>query len=284
MGSRSCPEPYGGTLVSLGCISASRRKNAVEDSRPMDDMGPGGFERARTSANPPRAEQIVDDYYACHYASVHGSGCLGGAASIMHKRLEHGREDRDFPLTLEVGAGRFEHYPFVTHARERYLATDIRVPTENPVHQSLVAGTGPADLEFRRSDAMSLDIGDDTVDRVVATCLLMHLPDPFGAIHEWQRVCRPDGVIDMLVPCDPGLLPRAFRRGISQRVASKNGVPAGDYVLVNAIEHLNPFNRVLTLVRAAVEPGRRLSVDYFPFAKVPSWNLNAFAIMRIDPS
>ncbi|WP_299926451.1 methyltransferase domain-containing protein [uncultured Nocardioides sp.] len=250
----------------------------------MEDLGDGPLGPSRRSTHRPRAEQFVDDYYERHYASVHGAGCLGGAASVMHKRLEHGRGHRDFPLTLEVGAGRFEHYPFVTHARKRYIATDIRVPTENPVYQSVLAGSGPADLEFRRSDAMSLDLDDESVDRVVATCLLIHLPDPFGAIHEWQRVCRPDGVIDMLVPCDPGLLARAFRRGVSQRVARKHGVPAKDYVLVNAIEHLNPFNRVLTLVRAAVEPRRRLTVDYFPFAKVPSWNMNAFAIMRIDPS
>lgn len=250
----------------------------------MEHTGDESTASTPRSTSRPRADDFVDDYYRRHYASVHGAGCLGGAASVMHKRLEHGREGGDFPLTVEVGAGRFEHYPFVTHARERYLATDLRVPTENPVYQSVVAGTGPADLEFRQSDAMTLDLEDASVDRVVATCLLIHLPDPYGAIHEWQRVCKPDGVIDMLVPCDPGLLARAFRRGVSQRVARKNGVPAGDYALVNAIEHLNPFNRVLTLVRAAVEPQRRFSIDWFPFAKVPSWNLNAFAIMRIDPS
>lgn len=250
----------------------------------MEDTGASLPEPAPRPGDWPTADELVDDYYRRHYASVHGAGCLGGAASVMHKRLERGRENREFPLTVEVGAGRFEHYPFVTHARERYLATDLRMPSESPVYQSVLAGTGPADLEFRQSDAMTLDLDDASVDRVVATCLLIHLPDPYGAIHEWQRVCKPDGVIDMLVPCDPGLLARAFRRSVSQRVARKNGVPAADYALVNAIEHLNPFNRVLTLVRAAIEPQRRLSVDYFPFGKFPSWNLNAFAIMRIDPS
>ncbi|MCY4728387.1 class I SAM-dependent methyltransferase [Nocardioides sp. STR2] len=187
-------------------------------------------------------------------------------------------------MTVEVGAGRFEHFPFVLHPRHHYVATDIRVPRDNVIYRSLVAGTGPAGLEFRQSDAMALDFDDHSVDRVVATCLLIHLPDPYGAAQEWQRVCRPDGVIDMLVPCDPGVVSRGFRRVVSQRVARSQGVPPEEYALVNAIEHLSPFNRVLKLTRAAVEPGRRLEVDYFPFTKVPSWNLNAFAILRIEPA
>jgi len=270
--------------MDLGAALVEGTLRHVEDFPVMDCTGQPPPARTPKPITRPRAEQFVDDYYRRHYASVHGSGCLGGAASVMHRRLERGRDHGDFPLTVEVGAGRFEHYPFVTHARQRYLATDIRVPTENPTYQSVAAGSGPADLEFHQSDAMTLDLDDASVDRVVATCLLIHLPDPYGAIHEWQRICKSDGVIDMLVPCDPGLLARAFRRGVSQRVARKHGVPAEDYALVNAIEHLNPFPRVLTLVRAAIEPQRRLSVDYFPFARIPSWNLNAFAIMRIEPS
>ncbi|HEY0645849.1 MAG TPA: class I SAM-dependent methyltransferase [Nocardioides sp.] len=250
----------------------------------MEDMGAGAQEPRTGTSRRPTADQLVDDYYLRHYETVHGAGARGGAASVMHKRLERGRSDHAYPLTVEVGAGRFEHYPFVTHARDRYVATDIRVPTENDVYKTIVSGTGPADLEFRRSDAMALDFDDRSVDRVVATCLLIHLPDPYGAMHEWQRVLRPGGVIDVLVPCDPGVVSRAFRRGVSQRVARKQGVPAEEYALVNAIEHLSPFNRVLRLVRAAVEPGRRLEVEYFPFAKVPSWNLNAFAIMRVEPA
>ncbi len=243
----------------------------------------------RTSARSPqgwrRSEDIVDDYYARHYAAVHGSGCLGGASTILHQRLERLRsEDQDYPITVEVGAGRFEHYPFVRHARTRYVATDIRSPTEHEAPLALSTGVRPPDLEFVRMDALQLAFADHSVDRVVASCLLIHLPDPYAAVHEWQRVCRPEGIIDMLVPCDPGLLSRGFRRFVSQRVADRQNVAREHYALVNAIEHLSPFNRVLTLTRAAVEPDRRLTVRYFPFPMIPSWNLNAFAVLSIGPA
>ena len=85
------------------------------------------------AGNRPTADQLVDDYYRRNSNRAR-SGWLGGAASVMHQRLERNRSRRSFPLTVEVGAGRFEHYPFVTHARDRYLATDIRVPTDNAVY------------------------------------------------------------------------------------------------------------------------------------------------------
>ncbi|WP_159081584.1 class I SAM-dependent methyltransferase [Nocardioides sediminis] len=228
--------------------------------------------------------RIVDDYYASHYAAVHGSGCVGGAASLLHRRLERRRGPDDyFPVTVEVGAGRFEHYPLVRHRRDRYIATDIRIPGQHSHQRAIGSRTRPGDLEFVQTDAMHLALGDAVVDRLVASCLLIHLPDPWAAVKEWQRVCRPDGVIDMLVPCDPGMVSRAFRRLVSRPAARKRGVPAGVYELVNAIEHVSPFGRVITLARAAVDPGRRLDVDYFPIPVLPSWNLNAFAVLSIGP-
>jgi hypothetical protein len=121
------------------------------------------------------------------------------------------------------------------------------------------------------------------VDRIVAGCLAVHLTDPLAAILEWQRVCRPTGVIDFLVPCDPGLLSRAFRRLVSERAAKGRGICSSHFRLVNAIEHVNPFGRVATLTRAALDPSRELKIAYHPFTRLPSWNLNAFAVFTIRP-
>ena len=148
---------------------------------------------------PSESDQIVERYYAKHYELVHGSGRLKDAASLLHKRLERRRRPTDrFPLTVEVGAGRFEHYPVVRHQRDRYVATDIRVPSANATYRAIAEGTGPDGLEFQRMDALSLSFEDGSVDRLVASCLLIHLPDPMAAVKEWQRVCGTHGVIDML--------------------------------------------------------------------------------------
>ncbi len=225
--------------------------------------------------------RVLHDYYTRHYERVHGTGCLGGAAAVMHRRLEEGRRSTKYPITLELGAGNLEHYPFVEHPCDQYIASDIRVPPKSERFVDYVSAE--RSRHFLAVDALRIPFQDHSVDRIVAGCLLMHLADPLEVLNEWQRVCRPDGVIDCLVPCDPGVTSRVFRRLVSQRAAEREGVPPHEYRLVHAIDHLNPFTRVWTIAKAAVEPHRRLKVRFFPFRAIPSWNLNAFAIFSIEP-
>lgn len=229
------------------------------------------------------ATALVDEYYDKHYIQVQTSGLLGAAQRGTHECLERGRLGMSFPVTLELGAGSLQHYPFVRHRRDQYIATDIRVPTQGLLVETLKSGDGPADLVFQHADAMRLPYADGSVDRIVAGCLVVHLPDPLGAVVEWQRVCRSRGVIDFLVPCDPGMLLRAFRRVISEPTASRQGVSPQQFRLVNAVDHVSSFARIKTLARAALQPGRELKINYYPFAFLRSWNLNAFAVFTIRP-
>lgn len=237
-------------------------------------------DRALT-AQAQRLSQLVDAYYRDHYPQVHGCGSVGAANRVMHRALERHRGRLDYPITLEVGAGNLQHYPFVRHTRKLYIATDIRIPAILP---SVVSDHARDDLTYHQADAMRLPYCDRSVDRVVAGCLIVHLSDPVQAMVEWQRVCRPSGVIDFLVPCDPGLLLRIFRRLISGPASRRRGVVPGGYRLINAIEHASSYERILTLAHACLEPGRRLTVTRFPFRFLPSWNFNAFSILTISGS
>jgi len=222
------------------------------------------------------ADEIIDVYYRNHYADIHSSGQLGRASASFHRALERKRRNESYPITLELGAGNLEHYSFLNHAFETYIASDIRAIRRTP---DVVSDER---LQLLELDAENLALPDCSVDRIVSTCLIVHLVDPWKALHEWQRVCRPDGVIDFLVPCDPGFASRAFRRWISEPSARHRGVSAQDYRLVNALEHGSSFTRILSIARAAVLPHRQLSVEYYPVRLVRSWNVNGYAIFRIS--
>lgn len=240
----------------------------------------------RITMDSPKAsdpQRIVDDYYEHHYQHVHGGGRLGAAAAIMHTKLERGRQSADFPITLELGSGAFQHYKFVQHRHDLYIASDIRVPGQGEDPETRTCSGDSPTVAFVQADAVDLPFHDHSVDRIVTSCLILHIPDPHAAIVEWQRVCRPDGYIDFLVQCDPGMAVRAFRRVFSERTARRHGVSAERYRLVNAIDHINGFPRVQALAAAALEDGRRLSVHFYPFSRLPSWNLNVFAIFSIGP-
>jgi SAM-dependent methyltransferase len=224
------------------------------------------------------ADEIIDAYYRDHYANIHSAGQLGRASASFHRSLESTRRNESYPVTLELGAGNLEHYSFVHHSFETYIASDIRSFMRSSDVDS------DERLQVLELDAENLNLSDRSVDRIIATCLIVHLADPWKALHEWQRVCRPNGVIDFLVPCDPGFASRAFRRWISEPSARRRGVSAQEYRLVNALEHGSSFMRILSIARAAVLPDRQLSVEYHPFRVLRSWNLNGYAIFRISAS
>jgi ubiquinone/menaquinone biosynthesis C-methylase UbiE len=231
---------------------------------------------------------LVRAYYDKKYHEVHTMPAFGQIEARMHKALESPRHGQSYPTLLELGVGGFEHFQFIEHAWSRYLAVDLYAPVPERMDyvQSRIAETGskpPRSIEFILADALSLPLEEHSVDRTVATCLLLHLADPFSAVLEWQRVTKPTGVIDALVPCDPGFAVRFFRWAVAERAARKSGVNPSTYRLVNAADHVSSFPRVLELARAAVEPGRALSVRYYPFKFLRSWNVNGFAVFSIQP-
>jgi ubiquinone/menaquinone biosynthesis C-methylase UbiE len=79
---------------------------------------------------------------------------------------------------------------------------------------------GIPNLRFERVDVQALPFPDGTFDRVLATQLLVHVPDPRRAIHELCRVTAPEGrvaVADMdwdtlVVGCADKELGRRFTR------------------------------------------------------------------------
>ncbi|HEY2042849.1 MAG TPA: class I SAM-dependent methyltransferase, partial [Jatrophihabitans sp.] len=78
---------------------------------------------------------------------------------------------------------------------------------------------------------------DASVDRVIATCVLLHLPRPEQALQEWRRILRPGGVASIYVPNEPTLITRAGRAITTRRAARRAGFQGFDLMI--AREHIN---------------------------------------------
>lgn len=212
---------------------------------------------------------------------IHASGCFGAANSRMHRALERGLDRSSFAEVLEVGAGDLDHLPHVRHACSRYVAIDLRPPSSG-IDPEALRPRNVGRLEVVQMDGQALGFDDAAFDRVVATCVLMHMEQPVLALNEWIRVTRPGGRIDLLVPCDPGLVLRLFRWFVNERAAQRFGVSRREYRLLNALDHVSSFARLHELARFVVEDDHDLSLRsrYLPF-RIPSWNLNGFAVLTI---
>lgn len=214
----------------------------------------------------------TDYFYEHCYEGVLRTGIVGKAQDRTHVALERRVKNRkDLRRVLEVGAGRGEHFDFVSHDFDGYLETDIR-ESEHRVGHSDVR------REYGLADAQELEFADGSFDRVVATCLLLHLPDPEAGLREWRRVVREGGVLTLLVPCDPGAFVRFTRQLVTVPAVKRSGFEG--YKLFNARDHRNHVGSIDQMIRYVFRKDD-IKVDRYP-SRLPSWNLNAYFVYTIS--
>jgi ubiquinone/menaquinone biosynthesis C-methylase UbiE len=61
-------------------------------------------------------------------------------------------------------------------------------------------GSQNAHLHFIEADAQNLPYAGNSFDIVISCETIEHLPDPFAALHEMARVCRPGGLLYLTTP------------------------------------------------------------------------------------
>jgi ubiquinone/menaquinone biosynthesis C-methylase UbiE len=178
-----------------------------------------------------------------------------------------------FPKVLEVGAGTGVHLPFVRHTFDEYWMTDLNTPFLERALAADVLRTRDK-VRVDRQDAAALTFSDNTFDRLIATHILEHLPQPHGAIREWARVLKPGGWLSLVLPCDPGVAWRVGRAIGSRGKFIEAGI---DYDYWMAREHVNPINNLVAFVRHYFPDVR----DQWLPLRVPSMDLNLFYIAHI---
>jgi ubiquinone/menaquinone biosynthesis C-methylase UbiE len=221
----------------------------------------------------------VDLFYSNFYDSVLRTGFIGAAQNRTHRSIEKLWSSSDeFENVLEVGAGNGTHLQFVKHMYSNYYETDLRLPRQVDdlmVTESSTAKSKQLIREF--ADVLDLHYEDNQFDRVIATCLILHLEQPEKALSEMRRVTKDGGVISILVPCEPGLILRISRRLLTSPKAKRVGF-AG-YDLFNARDHINYFASIDKLIHFVFRRDK-IRISRLPF-RWPSWNLNFYYIYTV---
>ncbi len=171
------------------------------------------------------------------YATIYDwmpCGDVYGLARYAHKAMEAPYQESDkYSDVIEVGAGTGNHLGFVRHAFMRYALTDLR---EGSVETAKASHNDDPRVTCSVADAQDLHYSDRSFDRLIASCLLIHLPHPEKALTEWRRVVRTNGVVTIYVPNESTFL-HLVRRLTTARAANRLGYRGYDLML--AREHIN---------------------------------------------
>jgi len=211
-----------------------------------------------------------------------GDAIYGGFSGLLlrqsHRQLASfgNSKARKEGRVLEIGAGRGEHFKFVNNGFQEYIMSDISNWGLKDIHSILQENIN---VRFEIQDVQRLSYLDSVFDRVIMSCVLSHVEDPYESLSEIRRVTKPGGIISFFVSADPSLLLRLIRRFLTTPKIKNLSIP---YKLYNALSHRNACSNLIEISKY-VFADDHVNVRYLPF-RIRAWNLSTHVIVDVIKS
>ena len=196
-----------------------------------------------------------------------------------HRQLaEHGNNlvnvgEIEYSTILEIGAGNGELFPHINQNFKKYHMTDISDWGKTEI--DLICKLDER-VFFEVENVENLSYSSDHFDRIIMTCVIAHLTEPFRALEELRRVIKKGGLISIFVSTDPSITLRLIRKLITNKKMKNLDIP---YKLYNAIEHRNSPTSIIEMVKYVFK-NDLINVEHYPF-KLKYWNLSTHIIINI---
>lgn len=217
-------------------------------------------------------DSAIDEFYRDHYRDIMGTGFISKLWAKIHMQMEKPFSKKYFSRILEVGAGNGEHLSFVQCQFGEYVATDIRIENLKNIPSKF------KNVKVTVQNVESLDFEDGSFNRIIVTCLLVHLEKPELAVSELKRVVsKSEGFVTIYLPCEPGIFLRAARSFTTHLKARSLGVQ--NIRELHYLEHRNYYLAVDSLIRSEFDE-YSIKAKYYPFGFL-SWNFNLYKIYQI---
>lgn len=224
-----------------------------------------------------------EQYYRFRYPIENRSGLIGWLMKLSDWQMEKPfTKNSYFPNVLELGATSDWHLRSVHQIYDSYTLTDII-----PIDSSNFASKGPVDnmtlnsacgtIKIEQLDATDLtQFPDSSFDRLIATCLIQHLPDPERALNGWRRVLKDGGYLSIYCHCEPGALLRFLRFFLLHIPRRFKGINHLDFVYSQHKIHFLAIKHSITKVfkRDAIR------ISGFPLSLL-GWNFCLWKIYTI---
>ncbi len=223
--------------------------------------------------------KAVPDYQSLYvegYDQHNVDSTLAGRLLQKSHRLLEATLPKDFVAerVLEVGAGSGHHFAYIKRDGIKYVMSDGSDGMLALASARYADEVASGALVIEKQDASRLTYDDASFDRLIATHVLEHMPNPVAVLQEWNRVVRKGGLISLVLPCDPGLAWRVGRSFGPRRNSVNLGLP---YDYLQAAEHINSIFNLVVFIRHHFEDVAEL---WYP-AHVGLPDINLFYVCHI---
>lgn len=217
-----------------------------------------------------KSQVSTEAVYKYYYQSMMHTGLVGRIFEISNRMIEKNFHTQRGGDILELGATNFHHLNFVKQQFNSYTVSDIDI--------SAFPKEVPDKVKIRKIDATKLNsIENDSFDRIVVTCLVVHLGQLDQVLSQWRRILKKDGWISIYVHCEPGFLLRLSRFLTTKNIGKKFGY---DHLSVVYSNHVTHYLSVKYAIEHSFN-GDHIQISAFPF-KYFSWNFNLWKIFTIQ--
>ena len=218
----------------------------------------------------------AQNYYEFDYEKMMQTGLTGKIFPFSNRMIEKKfKPDQHFQSILELGATGVYHLPHVKCSYDEYHLTDI-----NPIQKTNAALNNPQVI-IRLLDATNVSKeNSNSYDRIIATCLVLHLAHLESVLSEWRRLVKPNGFISIYVHSEPGLLLRFLRSIIQVPKSRRQKDRDGDFLDLIYSEHVSHYLHVKHVIKKVFK-NDEVEQRFFPFPFL-SWNFNFWKIYTIQ--
>jgi len=173
---------------------------------------------------------------------------------------------------LEVGAGIGNHLRYEKFLNQNYHCLKLR---DNMIKE--IKKKFPKVKCIKANIEKKTNFKNNYFDRIHAIHVLEHLTNLPKALDEIYRIIKPDGIFQVVIPCDPGFLYSIARKISAERIFKKKFKI--DYKWFIEREHINTPKEILYLIK---ERFSIIEKKYFPFL-IPSINFNLVLGLTLKP-
>ena len=209
-------------------------------------------------------------FYNTEYLNLSTRGLNGLYHKYSHRRMENFVPKHTYKNTLELGIGNNQHKKYVLHSYSLYIGIDLQSKFFS-------------DVEFVKGDVSFIPFKNNSVQRIIVTCLLHHVGSVIKVLREIKRIIdkESDFNITIIVPCDPGMLYRFFRFIVGNiRKVKRNEEETVTARVIHYLEHTGSYPAIDTLIKYCFSEFHILKRNY-PL-NLETWNFNLFSVYNIS--
>ena len=218
--------------------------------------------------------KIEKKFWGTAYDKYLYKGFTGIFMKINQKIINHYTKKNKPKIVMEFGGAGKPNWHWMDKETLKNIESYIIVDDKIYLKKIKI----PKDLQHKKvikihfNNEKKINSYKNKVDRIIASHVLEHIPDPENSIINWINLLNKNGSISLALPCDPGLLYRLGQLLSMRKACNIYKITRLEKDLWQSREHINALQKLIFILNYYF---KKKKTFWFPFF-LPIVDINIF--------